>query len=1099
MKNFVNFTLKQTVFVNVVFVILMVAGVYSVFNTPVENLPPVAIGKVFITTVDYGASAADVEQLVTREIEDAIDGLEQVEYVQSTSMRNVSSVLVKFIDDSDYRHLYDELRLRVLNIRSQLPDNVDDPIFTYLDSQSWKPVIIANLVANDGAQLSNNSLRLLAEDLKDELGKVDGIQEIELSGDYYQEFQVHLDPQKLRDFGISFAAAGQAIADANIKLPSGRYRNGNQNTLLDTGQTFNRQQQVLDIAIRRDGDGNFIRVRDLATSAGISYRDPDTISTVNGQDTVILRVKKQDSANAITIAEQIKAQVAQFDQRHKLDSVHTVLTSDSTIEIDDSVRTLGGNMILGMVLITIVLWLTLGFRNAMLTAVGIPFAFLTTIIIVKLSGNSINTISLFSFVLVSGIIVDDAVIIIENVYRHLYMGKTRRTAVIDGVSEVFLPVVSSALTTIFAFTPMLIMTGSTGDFFSVIPKAVSFALCASLVEALLILPIHILDFGPRQASTAIHSEGDYHHLQQGPFAPLWKIYQRLLNLLLSHKILTLSGIALLFCLAVAMMALSASGRAQLIKVKFYQDSYLRYHVALQMPSGTSVEGTDRVVRDISKYLTAFGPGQTLSTSGTAGVMEDRDYQQHRAQHYGQVVVELPPQAQMKLPTGNDNISAYIDQVHDQLATYLDQHSAQWGARPKLNVFGENTGPPAGKAVNIRLTAPDIDAATTVSDQILAFLQGNSSSEVAPAGEFNDLINLEDNRAELQTVLDFSVKRQRALEYGLSSSAATQLIAGTLNGMPCGTYRTSDDEIDLMVKLARQDGGDNENNQGSGLLNPEAVAQIPIIEHSSKPVYIGDIAELRYSQEPDARTRYNGKPTITISADIRDGAQLSSGRVQHLAQQYFTSISARYPGVGIAFGGEFESTSRAYTSLAAAFLIAVLAIYLILASQFNDYVQPLIILSAIPFAFIGVVFGLFFTQSVFTIGSFMAIIGLAGVSVNDSLILIDFMNKERRRGLPLRQSVINGCSARMRPVLITTITTMLGMIPMAIGIPHKSITWAPMATAFATGLVSATMLALLIIPVEFEVTEIIKDKLVSFKQRKLRSKARKNKLKDVHND
>ncbi|MDY0189582.1 MAG: efflux RND transporter permease subunit [Desulfuromonas sp.] len=1098
MKNFVNFTLKQTVFINVIFVILMVAGVYSVFNTPVENLPPVSIGKVFITTVDYGASAADIEQLVTREIEDAIDGLEQVEYVQSTSMRNVSSVLVKFIDDSDYRHLYDELRLRVLNIRSQLPDNVDDPIFTYLDSQSWKPVIIANLVADDGAQLSNNSLRLLAEELKDELGRIDGIQEIELAGDYYQEFQVHLDPQKLRDFGISFAAAGQAIADANIKLPSGRYRNGNQNTLLDTGQIFNRQQQVLDIAIRRDGDGNFIRVRDLASSTGIAYRDPDTISTVNGQNTVILRIKKQDSANAITIAEQVKERVTQFDQLHKLDAVHTVLTNDSTIEIDDSVRTLGGNMVLGMILITIVLWLTLGFRNAMLTAIGIPFSFLTTIIIVKLSGNSINTISLFSFVLVSGIIVDDAIIIIENVYRHLYMGKTRRCAIVDGVSEVFLPVCSSALTTIFAFTPMLIMTGSTGDFFSVIPKAVSFALCASIVEALFILPIHLLDFGPRQANATAQPNDEYHHLQQGPFAPLWKIYRRLLKLLLNHKLLTLTGISMLFALTLAMMALSASGRVPLIKVKFYQDSYLRYHVAVQMPAGTSVEGTDRVVRDISKYLSSFGPGQTLSTSGTAGVMEDRDYRQHRAQHYGQVVVELPPQAQMELPTGNDNIAAYIDQVHDLLVTYTDQHAAQWGARPKLNVFGENTGPPAGKAVNIRLTALDISAATEVSDQMLAFLQGNSGQEIAPKNEFIDLINLEDNRAELQTVLDFRVTRQRALEYGLSSSAATQLITGALNGMPCGTYRTSDDEIDLMVKLARQNGSGDDNANGSGLLNPEAVAQIPIIEHSSRPVFIGDIAELSYRHEPDARTRYDGKPTITISADIRDGAQLSSGRVQHLAQQYFTSISSRYPGVGIAFGGEFENTSRAYTSLAAAFLIAVLAIYLILASQFNDYVQPLIILSAIPFAFIGVVLGLFFTQSVFTIGSFMAVIGLAGVAVNDSLILIDFMNKERRSGLPLRQSVINGCSARMRPVLITTLTTMLGMIPMAIGIPHKSITWAPMATAFATGLFSATMLALLIIPVEFEITEIIKEKLLSFKQRRLRSKVRKNKLKDMHN-
>jgi HAE1 family hydrophobic/amphiphilic exporter-1 len=1080
-KNFVNLSLKQTVFINVVFIILMVGGVYSVFHTPVENLPPVAIGKVFITTVHYGASAEDVEQLVTREIEDAIDGLEHVEYVQSTSMRNVSSILVKFIDDTDYRHLYDELRLRVLNMRNELPAEVDDPIFTYLDSQEWKPVIVANLVG----ELSNASLTLLAEELKSDLRKIDGVQEVELRGDYHQEFQVHLDPDKLRSTGVSFAEVGQAISDSNIKIPSGRYRQGGRNTLLDTGHTFASQQQVLDVAVRRDGDGNFIRVRDLIHQAGLNYRDPDIISTVNGLSTVSLKVKKQDSANAITIAERVKSAVDQFNQHHQRDGVKTVLTNDSTIEIDDSVRTLGGNMVLGMILVTLVLWLTLGFRNAMLTAIGIPFSFLVTIIIVKFTGQSINTISLFSFVLVSGIIVDDAVIIIENIYRHLYMGKTRRNAVVDGVSEVFLPVVSSAMTTIFAFAPMLIMTGSTGDFFSVIPKAVSFALFASLVESLFILPIHVLDYGPRQIEKNIHAEGDYHHLQQGPFAPAWKLYRKLLNTLLNHKVKAIAGVTVIFFISLTIMALSASGRVPLIKVKFYQDSYLRYHVAVQMPTGTSAEGTDHVVRELSKHLIELGPQQTLSTSGTAGMMEDRDYQVHRAQHYGQVVVELPSQEQMELPTGNDQIPAYIDQIRDQLESYVDLHHHQWAGKPELLVFGENTGPPAGKAVNIRFTAPDINAALAVADLMMM----NFESEQQHTGEFDDLVNLEDNRAEIQSVLTFSVKRDRALEYGLTSSAATQLIAGALNGMPSGQFRTTTEEIDLMVKLARQNGTDG------GLASPEAIAQIPIIEHSQKPILIGDIATIRYRQEPDTRTRYNGKPTITITADIRDGSTLSASRVQVLAQQYFNSITAQHPGVGIAFGGEFESTNRAYTSLAAAFLISVLAIYLILATQFNDYVQPLIILSAIPFAFIGVVFGLFLTRSVFTIGSFMAVIGLAGVAVNDSLILIDFMNKERRRGVALRQSVINGCSARMRPVLITTVTTMLGMLPMAIGIPHKSITWAPMATAFATGLISATTLALLIIPVEFELAEKLKEKLSGFGHRRLRNKARKKQLKD----
>ena len=1079
MRNLVSFTLKQAVFINIVFVILMTAGIYSMLTTPMENLPPVAIGKVFINTVYYGASADDVEQLVTREIEDALDDLENVEYIQSSSMRNVSSILVKFIDDTDYLHLYNELRLRILNIRAQLPEAVDDPVFTYLDTKSWIPVIIANV----SGELPNRSLTLLAEELQTRVEAIPGVQEAQLQGDDIREFHVALDPWKLRTNGLTFNQVCQAIRDANSVIPSGRYRHGASNILLDTGTTMDSRAAVLDIPVALADRRNPIRVRDLATSADLSRRDPDVITSVNGHNAVQLRIKKEDRANAVTIAEQVKALATAFDREHSAEHIHTVLTYDSTIEIDDSVSTLSGNMVLGMALVTLILWLTLGFRNAMLTAIGIPFSFLVTLVIIRLTGQSINTISLFSFVLVSGIIVDDAVIMIENIYRHLQMGKKRRIAVIDGVAEVFLPVTSSALTTVLAFTPMLIMSGSTGEFFSVIPMAVSYALLASLLEALFILPIHVLDFGPRQhlptnpgtqaaIAPARPQQNDYHHLRHGVFAPLWRLYEKLLHFLLQHKILSLGCTMLLFITAVLMMWLSTSGIMPLIRVKFFEDSYLRYHVAIELPAGTAVETTDRVVRDISTYLVGLGPGKTLAANGSAGLYEDRDYSVHRAQHYGQVVVTLPQQADLDIPEYANQVSVFIDAVNAQLQQFAAASAPAWGNVPRLNVFGENTGPPTGKAVNIRLTAPDIAQARHASDALLEWMR--------TAPELADLVNLDDDRADMQEILQFSIRRERALEFGLDSSSARAMIAGALNGALVGEYRTVDDEIDLLVKMARR-----EKLPHNGLGNPRDIMALPLLEHSSGPVRIGDLAELRHLREPDNRSRYNGNPAITISADIREGSKLSANRVQFLAQRRFSSIAPQFSGVSVAFGGEFESTGRAYRSLAAAFIIAVLAIYLVLATQFNSYLQPVIILSAIGFAFIGVVFGMFFTRSVFTISSFMAVIGLAGVAVNDSLILIDFMNKKRLQDLPLRQAVIAGCSARMRPVLITTATTILGMLPMALGIPHKSITWAPMATAFVTGLSSATLLALLIIPVEYELVAELKQRLLQRKRAQLR--------------
>ncbi|MFH2063729.1 MAG: efflux RND transporter permease subunit [Pseudomonadota bacterium] len=1075
MKSFVSFTLKQTVFINVVFIILTVAGVYCMLTTPVENMPPVDIGEVFITTVYYGASADDVENLVTNEIEDALDGLENVEYIQSRSRRNVSTVQVKFIDDTDYEKQYDELRFRVLNIKNQLPEGVDDPIFVYIDTKVWIPVVVVNLIGD----LSNNTLKLLAEELKSNLIKISGIQEVTLSGEYEKEFHVTIDPEKLRDLGVSFSEVAEAIRAYNTKIPTGRFRKGGRNLMLDTGNTLSSQREVLDIVVRKDGDGNFIHVRDLVVAAGLSHRDPDTISSVNAKSTIKLLVKKQDSANAVAIAKKVKEIASAYEASHKKDGLSIVMTYDSTIEINDSVNILGGNMILGMTLVTLILWITLGFRNAMLTAVGIPFSFLLTLIFVKYTGQSINTISLFSFVLVSGIIVDDAIIIVENIYRHLEMGKTRSDAVVDGTAEVFFPVVSSALTTILAFIPMLIMTGSTGEFFSVIPKAVSFALTASLLEALIILPTHVMDWGPKADTTGVSSSSrKVNESSEGfskvMFTRFWGFYRSLLDFLLNHKIICISGITGLFLTALVMMILSATGIVPLIKMKFFQDSYLRYHIAFKLPPGTSVEGTDTVVRDISRFVMSFGPKEVGTVSGAAGMLETKDYAIHRAQHYGQVVVELPPQKEQDLPgVEGDDVSAYLDLVREKLIGYAEGKYPEWGARPVLDIFGENTGPPTGKAVNIRISANSIEDAGKVSDQMLNHLQTDPS--------YADLVNLADDRADMQTVIKHVVNQRKALEYGLNPRMTTGLIAGTLNGIAAGSFRTEGEEIDLLVRLARKE--DAMNKSGVGLVNPADILEVPVIEHSAAPVYIGDIADIDYVKEPDIRNRYKGKPTITITADIRDGSKLSAGRVMLLTSRFFDTISSRYPGVTIHYGGEYESTSRAYTSLSFAFLIAVMAIYLILSSQFNDYFQPMIILSAIGFAFIGVVFGMFLTRSLFTIGSFMAVVGLSGVAVNDSLILIDFMNKQKKRGLSLRDAVVSACSERMRPVLITTATTMMGMLPMAIGIPHKSITWAPMATAFATGLASATLLALLIIPVEYELTEQWKERFVAYMRKR----------------
>ncbi len=1059
MKAVVRYTLRQVVFLNVVFVLLIVAGVFALFSSPVENMPPVDMGRVFIVTPYPGASAEDVESLVTTKIEDALDGLDNVEYIQSRSRRNTSSVSVKFIDDTDYKDLYDELRFRVQNIRDELPAEAEEPRFLYLDTQWWMPVMVLNIVAD----MPNRSLKLLADELKASILDIPGVREVGLLGEYEREFHVSLDPGKLRQTGVTFEQAARAIQSANTKIPTGRLRTGDTEYMLDAGSRLSRQSDVLDVVVRRDGDGNFVRVSDLVTTAMEGYRDPSTISSANGLNTISLLVKKEDEGNAVSIAEKVKELSAKFVDARRGEGIDIKYTWDSTLEINDSVNTLGGNMLLGMGLIIVVLWLTLGFRNSMLTAIGIPFSFVCTLIIMKLTSMSINTISLFSFVLVSGIIVDDAVIILENVFRHMQMGKPVNEAVVDGVSEVMLPVISTAITTILAFLPMLIMTGSTGEFFAVIPKTVTFALAASLFEALFILPVHITEWGPkglpRQAMAV--SRDFAAHLEKGIFRVPWRIYSRILEVLLANKIKTVLTLFVVFVAAVVILVLSITGIAPLVKVKFFPASFFRYHIALELPPESSIEKTDEVVRDLSVYIMSMGRGQAHAAAGTAGMYETQDYMIRHGNNYGQVVVTFPEEGDRDFPDNPDNdVLLHIDYIREKVADYLQGKYGGGQFMPAITVFPESTGPPTGKAVNIRVVGNTRQGAEAAAENIMQYLRTGR--------EFEDLTDLEDDRPALRKVVKYVPRQEAAFEYGLDPGAVTALVAGALHGRETGKFRSAGEEIDLVVRLARVD--DEGNTGKAGIAGPEDVLDVPIVEHSASPVFVRDIAAMRYATEPSIRTRYNGKPSVTITADIRSGSDLTPSRVKVLASAFFDTIAARHPGVTVNFGGEFESTARSYTSLAFAFLIAVLAIYVVLSSQFKDYVQPLIIISAIFFAVIGVVFGLFLTRSTFTVASFLAVVGLAGIAVNDSLILIDFINVRRRAGAAMREAVLDACSARMRPVLITTVTTMLGLLPMAIGIPSKSMTWAPMATAFVTGLSSATILTLLVVPVEYELSE-----------------------------
>ena len=1043
MRPVVRFTLGQTVLFNLVFVLLMVAGAFSAMQLPAERYPEVNFGKVIINTFYPGASPEDVEALVTRKIEESLEGLKDVEFVRATSSRESSMVLVKFRDDVDYAARYDGLRFRVLSNLGELPAEVEPPTFTLIRTSEWIPVVSVNLVG----ERSNRALSLMADELKISLEQIPGVQEVRLTGDQQREFHVYLDPKRMRAQGVSFDQVSAALQAANVSIPAGAYSDASGEFVVKVDEKFRDRQQVLDTVVRRDADGSFVRVADVASDARMDYRDPHVITSVNGTDCVTLKVLKGDTGNALSIYEAVQKAADEAGPALKKQNVSVVLTQDSTTYIDEALGTLGWNMALGVVLVSLIIWYFMGFRNAALTTIGIPFSFLVTMVLMHLTGNSLNEITLFSFVLVSGIVVDDAIVVVENIYRHVQHGDRLERAIINGTSEVMIPVISATATTVAAFLPMLMMTGSTGEFFALIPEAVSFAIIASLLECLLILPLHYKDFGPRPGQVPDQAHDNL------LMRVLRAATDRLVNITLRYRYSSLGVVLVAFVAAVAIMGVSVAGIAPLIRIKFFPDDYNLYYAFVEGPPDTPIETVAAKAQAMSSFIMADGPGYARSASGFAGFTISEDYEQRFAHNVGTVMVALPRKDDRQF----DDAPAHLERMRERLA------AAFAGDGFEIKVRAEKDGPPAGKDVNIRVVGNDGRSVDGLASALLSALRADPM--MGP-----NLLQLEDDRGQPARVFRLAVDQLRAQEHGLTSLDAARLAAAVLDGRVIGKFRASDEEVDLKVRV-----------DPAFLDAPEAALEVPVVEHPSGPVYLADVVVPRAVEEPGELHRYQKQRSLTITANLKPGAPIATPNVVAWVNRKYQELRDRYPGATVTFGGEFEETRRSYTSLTYAFGLAVLLIYLILATQFRSYLQPLIILSAVIFSIIGVVFGKFLTQSLFTINSFIAVVGVTGVVVNDSLVLIDFINRGYRSGLSRQRAIREGIRVRLRPILLTTLTTTLGLLPMALGIPSYSVIWGTMASTFVTGLATATFLTLFIVPVEWDLLMGMKERWARWRE------------------
>ena len=1049
MEKFVSFTLQQKVVFNLIFVLLMIIGAFTLLRMPVERYPNIQFGNMYINTYLPGASPEDIETLITKEIEKSLEDLEKVDYIRASSYRERSNIVIKFEDDSDYEKRFDDVRLKVLAIVDDLPELTEPPVFNFLDVNDWFPTISVNVAGNH----TNETLTQVAESLKIPLAQLDGVREVKISGDYTREFHIILSKEKLRRAGLTFAEVASALQSANSAFPAGHADTDNGEFVVRVDEQFSSRDDIVSAIIRNDGDGSFVRLEDVLTDGYFSYRDPFVMASVNGEDCVTLQILKHHNGNALFIAEEVRAIVNELEAYYASMGISLAVTQDSSTRIEDSIRVLGVNLLLGTILVCTIIWLFMGFRNAALTTVGIPFAFLVTMVLMYLTGNSVNEVSLFAFVLVSGIIVDDAIVVVENIYRHHQMGKPIQTAIIAGTSEVFLPVISATLTTVVAFLPMLIMTGMVGDFFAIIPKTIAFALLASILECLFILPCHYRDFGPRKVESTVSAKTPFRITdsftvelhREGKIMSLVRIFfHQAIVVVLRFRFASLFILFLLFSGTMAIFYGSLQGMTNLMRIQFFPDNYSLYYAEVTGPPGTPLATTHQLVKELAAHLDGKGAGQVESALGFAGYYINEDFSPNYGNNLGYVAVTLPSTAQRRFEDYPENdVIAHLDSVRSDLQPLIPGEFT-------LSVRPEKDGPPAGRDVNIRVLGQNAESVSGLAKRIEGFLRENET--LSPW-----LVDLQDDQGSQTRVFRFAVDHQKAAEFGLSIQEIASLAAAAMQGQIIGEMKQPKENIDIRLKV--------ENNKSLPMF---AALDLEILHSAEGSLRLGDVCTPQFSLEPGYLNRYERQRAITLTADIKPGSPVTSPMVIKTVEDFYGTIRNQYSGASLNFAGEHQSTQKSFTSLGYAFLIAIVIIYLILAAQFQSYLQPLIIIAAVVFALIGVILGTVTSRTLFTINSFVAVIGVTGVVVNDSLVLVEFINKCYKRGMKRYEALLQATHVRLRPILLTTLTTTLGLLPMALGIPEYSVIWGSMAMTFVTGLCTATFLTIIIIPLLWDI-------------------------------
>ena len=992
------------------YILVVVFGFYSFQNLPLALMPSMEVPAAVVYATYPGAGPEDIEQQVTKKLEGAVAGLSGLDTLQSTSSENMSMLIIQFANGTDMDEAMTNLRDKVSQVKSQLPDDASDPTVMSIDIDSM-PVVSVALRGNDLA-----SLQAMAEDeIQPALERLDGVASVDISGGYEQEISVHTDATRLKGYNLTISSIGQQLGADNVAIPGGDLDNGSQTLAVRTDGEYSSIEDVKNALISLPAGGT-VRLSQIA-DVSMQPKDQDAISKVDGEECIILSVNKQSGSNTVQIAE---LAMDAFDSLLKDNSsLQWNIVMDQSDYINMTVDNAIQNIWMGVLFAAIVLFLFLRDLGAtMAVTIAMPCCILFTFLIMNVLDITLNMMSLGGITLGVGMIVDNSIVVLENIFTYRADGYDRMEACTKGTGEVIGAVIASTLTTVAVFLPIALSGGMAGMMFKEFCITIVALLLSSLIISVTLVPLlcYFLLGGTKQQSIKPQGSGATPITEK----PLSRAYRRALKFLITHR---LAGIAL--TLVICIVSVFSIGMAGMELIPEMDEGQVS--VSVSMPNGSTMEDTAAIEDRIAAIAVDTIPELEqiyYSTGSSTSIMSSSSG--------ASVTISL---------VDLDQRDRSASEISKQL-----RHDLQDIAGCEITVSSSSSmSMSTDSDISVELTGDDYDQLAVTADDL-----ANKISALP------DAINVESSAGEQTPRVAVKINRENASRFGLNAATIGGLVRGELTGSTATTLRMNGEEYDVTVA------GDED---VATSLDALRSMQIPTMTGGTVPLSM--VADVYTELSPQSIVRKNQKETVTITGESESG---DSNAIQAAVDKVVSDYELP-DGVEVGSGDTAASQIAETTgTLMLALAVAIVLVYFILATQFNSFSLPIAIMLILPIGLLGSMILLWPTGNHVSMVALLGVIILAGTVVNSSIVLIDYTLQRRQRGEDKNTAILNACPRRVRPVLMTAMTTILGLVPMVFSGGEGSEMMKPMGVVMMTGMVISTIATLFITPVYYSLTD-----------------------------